>query len=91
MDTWIVGRKPVGLYEVHPSSASTGEAASPKVCLIQFLPVRLDSSTLVDLRVFFQGTHHGWSSKTRRIRHRLCLAHKKRDLGTREQTVLGWY
>ena len=31
MDTWIVGRKPVGVYEFH---ASTDVAASPKVRLI---------------------------------------------------------
>jgi hypothetical protein len=31
MDTWIVGRKPIGLYEVHPPSAPTDAAASPKV------------------------------------------------------------
>jgi hypothetical protein len=91
MDTWIVGRKPIGLYEVHPSSALTDAAASPKVRLIQFHLVRHNSSTLVELRVFLQGTHYSWSSKTRRICHRLCLAHKERDLGTREPTVLGWY
>ena len=34
MDTWIVGRKPIGLYEVHPSSAPTDADASPKVRLI---------------------------------------------------------
>ena len=32
MDTWIVGRKPIGLYEVHPP---TDAIAVPKVCLIQ--------------------------------------------------------
>jgi hypothetical protein len=94
MDTWIVSRKPIGLYEIHPSSAPTDAAASPKVRLIQFRSVRHKShksSTLVDLRVFLQGTHYDWSSNTRRICHRLCLAHKERNLGTREPTVLGWY
>jgi len=89
MDTWIVSRKPIGLHEDHPSSASIDAAASPKVCLIQFRLVRHSSSILVDLRVFLQGTHHDWSSKTSRICHRLCLAHKERNLGTREPTVLG--
>jgi hypothetical protein len=91
MDTWIVSRKPIGLYEDHPSSAPTDAAASPKVRLIPFRLVRHNSSILVDLRVFLQGTHYGWPSNTRRIYHRLCLARKKRDLGTREPTVLGWY
>jgi len=36
MDTWIVGRKPIGLYEVHPSSTRTDTAASPKTCLFFF-------------------------------------------------------
>ena len=88
MDTWIVGRKPVGVYEVY---ALTDVAASPKVRLIQFHLVRHNSSTMVDLRVFLQGPHYGWSSNTKRICHRFCLAHKERDLGTREPTVLGWY
>ena len=91
MDTWIVGRKPIGLYEVHPPSTPTDAGAPPKVRPTQFCLVRHNSSTLVDLCVFLQGTHYGWSSKTRRICHRLCLAYKGRDLGTREPTVLGWY
>ncbi|KAH9997542.1 39S mitochondrial ribosomal protein L46-domain-containing protein [Russula vinacea] len=32
MDTWIVSRKPIGLYEIHPSTSLTDAAASPKVC-----------------------------------------------------------
>jgi hypothetical protein len=91
MDTWIVGRKPIGLYEEHPSSTPTDADPSPKVRLVQFRLVRHNSSTPVDLRVLLQGTHYGWSSKTRRICHRLCLAHKERDNGTREPRVLGWY
>ena len=88
MDTWIVGRKPVGVNEVYPP---TDVAASPKVRLIQFRLVRHNSSTMVDLRVFLQGTHYGWSNNTKRICHGFCLAHKERDLGTREPTVLEWY
>ena len=91
MDTWIVSRKPIGLYEAHPSSVPTDAAASSKVRIIQFRLVRHNSSALVDLRVFLQGTHYGWSSKAGRICHGLCLAHKERDLGTREPKVLGWY
>jgi hypothetical protein len=92
MDTWIVGRKPIGLYEVNTSSAPIDAAASPKVRLIiQFCLALHNSSTLVDLRVFLQGTHYGWSSETRRVCHRFCLAHKERDIGTRKPTVLGWY
>jgi hypothetical protein len=47
MDTWIVGRKPVGLYEIHPT-APTDTAVSPKVCLIQFRLIRHNLSALVD-------------------------------------------
>jgi hypothetical protein len=36
MDTWVVGRKPIGLYEHHPSSTPTDAAASPKVGLEEF-------------------------------------------------------
>ncbi len=40
MDTWIVGRKPIGHYEIHPSTTPIDAAASPKVCPIQLHLVR---------------------------------------------------
>jgi hypothetical protein len=90
MDTWIVSRKPIGLYEIHPSTSLTDAAAPPKVCLIQLCQSDTAHPLLKDLRVLFQGTHYGRSSKTRRICHRLCLAHQEGDLGTCEPPVLGW-
>jgi len=36
MDTWIVGRKPVGLYEIHPSTTSTDAIAPANTCVFFF-------------------------------------------------------
>jgi large subunit ribosomal protein L46 len=36
MDTWIVSHKPVGLYEIHPSTTLTDAAAPPKTCVFFF-------------------------------------------------------
>jgi len=36
MDSWVVGRKPIGLYEIHPPTQPTDLAAPPKTCVFFF-------------------------------------------------------
>jgi len=36
MDTWIVSRNPIGLYEIHPATPPADPAASQKTCVFFF-------------------------------------------------------
>ncbi|KAI0273845.1 50S ribosomal subunit L30 [Gloeopeniophorella convolvens] len=36
MDTWVVSRNPIGLYEIHPPTPPTDPSAPPKTCVFFF-------------------------------------------------------
>jgi large subunit ribosomal protein L46 len=57
MDTWVVGRKPIGLYEVHPPTPPTDPTASPKVRSTQLHQSEATHAGFQKTCVFFFKAH----------------------------------
>lgn len=59
MDTWLVGRKPVGVYK--PKSQAPSEVN--KMFSSRF---DIGANIITGACFLLQGAHHGWSSASRR-------------------------
>jgi len=81
MDSWIVGRTPIGVYQ--PAETSDSEVSVPSL----FLDQRLISCP--DLYLFLQGSHLRWTGRRRRQGcHRLCMAHQGRNRASGDTALL---
>ena len=90
MDTWVVSKKPIAVYQpalpVATKKSLGGEVrvapASP--------PVLADVPLSAALHVLPQGSHPCWTGSTQwQERPRLCLAHERGDRTPRREGLLG--
>jgi len=87
MDTWIVGKTPIGVFQPPkdtPTAQETTDVSTATVSKMSYLKLFLA------LCIFLQSAHNGRAgAPSQGEHHKLCLVDKGGNRATCEQTLLG--